>query len=174
MSRFSKVQTPERHKKRKCTDGRGRKRGKGYGGNPGAVLRPYANAYQQYMKQLPIPSKRCETHIPNITWRELGNSMKQLYGQPLHYLTNLMLQRWDDSRIGSENEHRPMHSIIEPSVAESTIWVVEEFHRRSTSAQHVATLWINDPKYSAFIDPIPHTGGCSDAKSAENTDSCII
>ena len=35
MSRFSKVQTPERHKKSKCTDGRGRKRGKGYGGNPG-------------------------------------------------------------------------------------------------------------------------------------------
>ncbi|KAE9596474.1 hypothetical protein Lal_00007720 [Lupinus albus] len=48
------------------------------------VLIKRAEMYQDYMKQIPIPSHRGSI-IPFTSWMGLGRSIKQLYGQPLHY-----------------------------------------------------------------------------------------
>ncbi|XP_048428333.1 protein RDM1-like [Pyrus x bretschneideri] len=118
----------------------------------GALMRR-AEMYQDYMKQIPIPSNRgCV--IPFTSWAGFGKSIKQLYGQPLHYLTNLLLKQWDQLRIGSEDEYRPLDTIIHPRKAEATIWLVEEVHRHTSSHHHVANLWFLDPMHHASIDAI--------------------
>ncbi|CAE5968216.1 unnamed protein product [Arabidopsis arenosa] len=118
----------------------------------GSLLRR-AEMYQDYMKQVPIPTNRGSL-IPFTSWVGLSISMKQLYGQPLHYLTNVLLQRWDQSRFGTDSEEQSLDSIIHPSKAEATIWLVEEIHRITSSHLHIASLWESDPMYHSFIDPI--------------------
>ncbi|OMO85656.1 Protein RDM1 [Corchorus olitorius] len=114
--------------------------------------------YQEYMKQLPIPTLRGSV-IPFTTWMGLGRSIKQLYGQPLHYLTNILLKQWDHLRIGSEDEHSSLDIIIHPSKAEATVWLIEELHRRTSSHHHIAKLWQSDPMHRSFIDSIiPESG----------------
>ncbi|ESQ47590.1 hypothetical protein EUTSA_v10021679mg [Eutrema salsugineum] len=112
-----------------------------------------AEMYQDYMKRLPIPTNRGSV-IPFRSWVGLSNSIKELYGQPLHYLTNVLLQRWDQSRIGSDSEDQCLDSIIHPSKAEATIWLVEEIHRLTSSHHQIARLWGSDPMYHSFIDSI--------------------
>ncbi|EOA31598.1 hypothetical protein CARUB_v10014795mg [Capsella rubella] len=118
----------------------------------GSLLRR-AEMYQDYMKQVPIPTNRGSL-IPFTSWAGLSISIKQLYGQPLHYLTNVLLQRWDQSRLGTDSEDQALDSIIHPSKAEATIWLVEEIHRITSSHLHIAHLWSSDPMYHSFIDPI--------------------
>ncbi|KAM1281476.1 hypothetical protein ACFX13_022512 [Malus domestica] len=118
---------------------------------PEGALARRAEMYQDYMKQIPIPSNRGSV-IPFTSWTGLGKSIKQLYGQPLHYLTNLLLKQWDQLRIGSEEEYRPLDTIIHPCKAEATIWLVEEVHRQTSSHHHVANLWLKDPMHHASID----------------------
>ncbi|EOY05752.1 hypothetical protein QUC31_016624 [Theobroma cacao] len=112
-----------------------------------------AEMYQEYMKQLPIPTQRGSI-IPFTTWMGLGRSIKQLYGQPLHYLTNILLKQWDHLRIGSEDEHSPLDIVIHPCKAEATVWLVEELHRCTSSHHHMAKLWQSDPMHHAFVDSI--------------------
>ncbi|XVF28790.1 hypothetical protein REPUB_Repub15cG0061900 [Reevesia pubescens] len=112
-----------------------------------------AEVYQEYMKQLPIPTLRGSI-IPFTTWMGLGRSIKQLYGQPLHYLTNILLKQWDHLRIGSEDEHSPLDIVIHPCKAEATVWLIEELHRQTSSHHHIAKLWLSDPMHHAFIDSI--------------------
>lgn len=112
-----------------------------------------AEMYQEYMKQIPIPTHRGSV-IPFTTWMGLGKSIKQLYGQPLHYLTNVQLKQWDRLRIDSEDEDKPLDTIIHPSKAEAAVWLLEEVHRRTTSHYHVAKLWQSDPLHHAFVDSI--------------------
>lgn len=112
-----------------------------------------AAMYQDYMKHIPIPSSRGSL-IPFTSWMGLGRSIKQLYGQPLHYLTNILLKQWDQLRIGSEDEYTPLDDIIHPRKAESTIWLMEEIHRQTSSHFHIADLWKKDPMYHGFIDSI--------------------
>ncbi|PON80009.1 Protein RDM [Parasponia andersonii] len=112
-----------------------------------------AEMYQEYMKQIPIPAHRGSV-IPFTTWMGLGNSIKQLYGQPLHFLTNVQLKQWDRLRIDSEDEDKPLDTIIHPCKAEATIWLLEEVHRRTASHYHVAKLWESDPMHHAFVDSI--------------------
>ncbi|KAL2507185.1 Protein RDM1 [Forsythia ovata] len=112
-----------------------------------------AEMYQEYMNQIPIPTLRGSL-IPFASWMGLGRSIKQLYGQPLHYLTNVHLKQWDQSRIGAEDEHIPLDTIIHPCKAEASIWLMEEVHRLTTSHHHLAKLWLADPMHHAFIDPI--------------------
>ncbi|KAK9267002.1 hypothetical protein L1049_021396 [Liquidambar formosana] len=50
-------------------------------------------------------------------------------------------------RIGTKEEHKPMSSIIDPCKVEATIWLIEEVH-------HLANLWLSDPLYEAFVDPV--------------------
>lgn len=114
-----------------------------------------AEMYQEYMKQIPIPTHRGSL-IPFSTWQGLAKSLKELYGQPLHYLTNILLKQWDESRIGADDEHKPLDSIIHPSKAEAAIWLMEEAHRLTSSYHHLATLWASDPMHHAFVDPIFH------------------
>ncbi|KAG2408525.1 hypothetical protein LR48_Vigan01g198000 [Vigna angularis] len=109
--------------------------------------------YQDYMKQIPIPNHRGSV-IPFTSWMGLGRSMKQLYGQPLHYLTNILLKQWDQLRIGSEDEYKPLDIIIHPHKAEATIWLIEEIHRQTSSHFRIASLWKEDSMYNGFIDPI--------------------
>lgn len=112
-----------------------------------------AEMYQEYMKQISIPSQRGSL-VPCTTWMGLGKSIKELYGQPLHYLTNVMLKQWDQMRMDSENEREPLDTIIHPSKAEATIWLIEEIHRRTSSHHYVAKLWLSDPIYHTSIDSI--------------------
>ncbi|GAV80612.1 DUF1950 domain-containing protein [Cephalotus follicularis] len=120
------------------------------------ILFKRAEMYQEYMKQIPIPMHRGSI-IPFNTWTGLGRSIKQLYGQPLHYLTNTCLNQWDKLRFSSEDECQPLDTIIHPCKAEATIWLMEEIHRRTSSHHHIAKLWQADPMYHAFVDSIfPH------------------
>ncbi|CAA2985884.1 RDM1 [Olea europaea subsp. europaea] len=112
-----------------------------------------AQAYQEYMNLIPVPTLRGSL-IPFTSWIGLGQSLKQLYGQPLHYLTNVCLKQWDQSRIGGKDEQIPLDTIIHPSKAEASIWLMEEIHRLTTSHHHLAELWLADPMHHAFIDPI--------------------
>lgn len=117
------------------------------------VLLRKAQMYQEYMKLIPIPSHRGSV-VSFTSWTELGTSLKQLYGQPLHYLTNAHLKQLDRLRLGAEDEDTPLHAIISPLKAEASIWLVEEVHRLSVSPHHLAKIWLNDPLYHVFIDPI--------------------
>ncbi|KAL6971587.1 Protein rdm1 [Sarracenia purpurea var. burkii] len=117
------------------------------------VITKRAAMYQDYMKQIQIPTRRGSV-IPFTSWTGLSRSIKQLYGQPLHYLTNILINRWDKMRIGSEDEDIPLDTIIHPCKAEASIWLIEEVHRITTSHHHLAKLWLSDPMPYAFIDPI--------------------
>ncbi|KAH9764886.1 protein RDM1 [Citrus sinensis] len=112
-----------------------------------------AEMYQEYMKQLPIPTQRSSI-IPFTSWVGLGNSIKQLYEQPLHYLTNIHLKQWDQLRFGTEDEHKPLDSIVHPCKAEATVWLIEEVHRLTSCHHHLAKLWLSDPMHYVFIDSI--------------------
>ncbi|KAK1259703.1 Protein RDM1 [Acorus gramineus] len=113
--------------------------------------------YHEYMMLIPIPINRGSV-IPFTTWQGLARSLKQLYGQPLHYLTNILLKQWDKSRIEVDEEHQRLDDLIHPCKAEALIWLTEEVHRLTSSPHHVAKLWASDPMYHASIDPIfPHT-----------------
>ncbi|KAK6130225.1 hypothetical protein DH2020_036035 [Rehmannia glutinosa] len=110
-----------------------------------------AKSYQDYMKVIPIPAIR-GTVIPYTSWMGLGSSIKKIYEQPLHYLTNLHLKRLDQERLGHEDENVSLDMIIHPCKAEASIWLIEEVHRRTSSPHHLAKLWTADPMYHAFID----------------------
>ncbi|KAL3626304.1 RNA-directed DNA methylation 1 [Castilleja foliolosa] len=112
-----------------------------------------AKSYQDYMKLIPVPTKR-GTVIPFTSWTGLGTSMKNIYRQPLHYLTNLHLKRLDQERFGAENEDDLLYTIIHPSKAEASIWIIEEAHRLTSSPHHLAKLWAADKYYHAYIDDI--------------------
>ncbi|XP_064961070.1 protein RDM1-like isoform X1 [Musa acuminata AAA Group] len=118
----------------------------------GALIRR-AEMYQEYMGQIPIPAHRGSI-IPFTSWQGLAKSVKLLYEQPLHYLTNILLKQWDQSRVGHDDEYRPLDTIIHPSKAEALIWVTEEVHRLTTSHKYLAKLWASDPMYHIYIDPI--------------------
>lgn len=112
-----------------------------------------AETYQGYMRELPLPTSRGSL-IPFTSWVGLSMSIKELYGQPLHYLTNVLLQRWDQARLGADSEDQSLDLIIHPSKAEATIWLVEEIHRLTSSHLQIAQLWGSDPMYHMLIDPI--------------------
>lgn len=117
------------------------------------ILTRRAAMYQDYMEQIPIPSRRASV-IPFTSWIGLGKSIKKLYRQPLHYLTNVILKQWDQSRIGNEDEYRRLDDIIHPCKAEATIWLMEQIHRQTSSHFHIANLWKVDPMYNGFVDSI--------------------
>lgn len=105
------------------------------------------------MKGIPLPIDH-QAVIPYVTWQGLAKSIKRLYGQPLHYLTNVLMKQWDLARMDTDDSHRPLDSIIHPSKAAATIWVIEEVHRLTCSHEHLANLWAADPMHSAFLDPV--------------------
>ncbi|GAB4851052.1 hypothetical protein Ancab_030350 [Ancistrocladus abbreviatus] len=109
----------------------------------GALVRR-ASMYQEYMKQLPVPTLRGSL-IPCNSWMGLAKSIKELYGQPLHYLTNKLLKQWDQARLEAEDHHKPLDNIIHPVKAEANIWLIEEVHRLTASHDHIARLWLQDP-----------------------------
>ncbi|CAA7394801.1 unnamed protein product [Spirodela intermedia] len=122
------------------------------GTDPDGLIRR-AEMYQEFMRLLAIPHHRGSV-IPFMSWQGLGRSMKQLHGQPLHYLTNLLLKQWDQQRVGAEKEHQRLDSVVHPAKAESFIWVCEEVHRLTCSPFHLAKLWAADDMFHASIDPI--------------------
>lgn len=110
-----------------------------------------AQAYQDYMMQLPIPTKRGAI-IPFTSWSGFGDSTKQLYNQPLHYLTNVYLKQLDRNMIGADDANKRLDTIIHPAKAEVFLWMTEQTHRLTTSPHQLATLWQNNPMYKADID----------------------
>nr|XP_016433259.1 PREDICTED: protein RDM1-like isoform X5 [Nicotiana tabacum] len=117
-----------------------------------ALLRR-ARMYQEYMQLVPIPTQTHST-IPCISWAGLAASIKKLYGQPLHYLTNLCMKQRDQMRVGADDEVDPLEMLIHPTKAESSIWLMEEVHRRTSSPHYLAKLWLADPMYHVYIDPV--------------------
>ncbi|KAJ6987405.1 protein RDM1-like [Populus alba x Populus x berolinensis] len=116
-----------------------------------------AEIYQEYMKQIPVPSSTCGLPVSYMTWQELARTIKQVYGQPLHYLTNKLLKQWDQLRIGTKDESKPLDNIIDPIKAVATVWGMEEFHRQCSSHQHLAKLWLSDPLQHDSLDKtVPH------------------
>lgn len=121
------------------------------------IMMRKAEIYQEYMKQIPIPSSTCGLPISYMTWQELARTIKQVYGQPLHYLTNKLLKQWDQLRIGTKDESKPLDNIIDPNRAVATVWGMEEFHRQCSSHQHLARLWLSDPLQHDSLDKtVPH------------------
>lgn len=116
-----------------------------------ALVLRRAQMYQEYMKELPIPSERGAI-IPFYSWTGFGKSTKQLYKQPLHYLTNICLKQLDQNRIGADDEDIHLDTIIHPAKAEVFLWMMEETHRLTTSPHRLATLWLKDSMHKAFID----------------------
>ncbi|XP_015170462.1 protein RDM1-like [Solanum tuberosum] len=117
------------------------------------VILRKARMYQEYMQMVPLPTRR-SSMIPCNSWMGLAASMKELYGQPLHYLTNLSMKQWDRLRIGANDEDVPLDTLIDPAKAEASIWLVEEMHRNTTSPFFIARLWHGDPMYHVYIDAI--------------------
>ncbi|EEF45256.1 protein RDM1 [Ricinus communis] len=117
------------------------------------VLIRRAEMYQDYMRQLPIPVHHGSV-IPFSSWVGLGKSIKQLYGQPLHYLTNILLKQWDQLRFDNGDEQKSLDIVIHPCKAEASVWLVEEIHRCTSSPHYVAKLWLLDPMHHAFVDSI--------------------
>ena len=105
------------------------------------------------MKKVSIPCQRGSV-IPCNSWMGLAKSIKELYGQPLHYLTNILLKQWDQARFETGEEFQPLDTIIHSVKAEATIWFIEEVHRRTASYHQISKLWLRDPMYRAFVDPI--------------------
>ncbi|TMW88523.1 hypothetical protein EJD97_018441 [Solanum chilense] len=118
----------------------------------GVILRK-AKMYQEYMQMVPIPARKASV-IPCNSWTGLAASIKGLYGQPLHYLTNLSVKKWDSLRIGASDEDVPLDILIDPAKAEAGIWCIEEMHKKTTSPYFIARLWHADPMYHANIDEI--------------------
>lgn len=106
--------------------------------------------YQEYMKQITIPTQR-ESVISFTSWSGLAKSMKQMYQQPLHYLTNIRIKEWDKMRSDGDE---PLDTIIHPCKAETNIWLMEEVHRLTSSHEFLAKLWLADPMYNASIDSV--------------------
>ncbi|MBA0571326.1 hypothetical protein Golob_004905, partial [Gossypium lobatum] len=93
-----------------------------------------AKKYQEYMKKFAVPepisvSVSLETSS-FITWEKLGESMKQKYEQPLHYLTQILLKQWDESSGNGINNNnievmimkkQPIGNVIDPRTAEATM-----------------------------------------------------
>ncbi|WMV50630.1 hypothetical protein MTR67_044015 [Solanum verrucosum] len=70
-----------------------------------------ARMYQEYMKVVHMPTQRGFV-IPFTSWVGFATSMKEFYGQPLHYLTNVQMKKFDKMRLGADNEDVPLDTII--------------------------------------------------------------
>ncbi|KAF7822294.1 protein RDM1-like [Senna tora] len=102
-----------------------------------------AREYQKHMKKITI-----------VNWQGLAKTLKDLYGQPLHYLTHMLCKQWDKSRFGSEDAEKPLDTIFNVTKAEAIIWEVEAIHRLSTSHLHLANLWLHDPQFYDFVHDV--------------------
>ncbi|WMV50624.1 hypothetical protein MTR67_044009 [Solanum verrucosum] len=107
--------------------------------------------YQEYMKVVPMPTQRGFV-IPFTSWVGFAASMKEFYGQPLHYLTDVQMKKFDQMRLGADNEDVPLDTIIDPGKAEATIWIIEEVHRCTSSHHYIARLWHADTMYHRHVD----------------------
>ncbi|KAK6777785.1 hypothetical protein RDI58_024503 [Solanum bulbocastanum] len=98
-----------------------------------------ARMYQEYMKLVPMPTQ-CGFVILFTSWVGFATSMKEFYGQPLHYLTNVQMKKFDQMRLGADNEDVPIDTIIDSGKAKATIWIIEEVHRSTSSHHYIARL----------------------------------
>ncbi|MBA0870815.1 hypothetical protein Goshw_017543, partial [Gossypium schwendimanii] len=94
-----------------------------------------------------------------ITWEKLGESMKQKYEQPLHYLTQILLKQWDESSGNGINNNnievmilkkQPIGNVIDPHTAEATVRVIENFNKQFVSHHYISKIWLSDPNYHHF------------------------
>ncbi|KAK6777784.1 hypothetical protein RDI58_024502 [Solanum bulbocastanum] len=111
-----------------------------------------ARMYQEYMMVVPMPTQRGFV-IHFISWVGFAASMKEFYGQPLHYLTNVQMKKFDQMRLCFDNEDVPLDTIINQGKAEATIWIIK-VHRCTSSHHYIARLWLADPMYHCHVDAI--------------------
>ncbi|KAK4493477.1 hypothetical protein RD792_006007 [Penstemon davidsonii] len=71
-------------------------------------------------------------------------SLKTIYGQPLHYFTNIHLKLLDKTMLGVEDELVPLDTNIHPVKAKMSIWMIEEVHRLTTLPPQLHRLWLAD------------------------------
>ncbi|XP_020219402.1 protein RDM1 [Cajanus cajan] len=112
-----------------------------------------AKKYQEHMKKIPLPTGHLDA-IVFVNWKGLAQNLKRLYRQPLHYLTYMLCKEWDKSRFGSEDEGKPLNTILSWRDAEDAIWKVETVHRTCTSPIHLAMLWLGDPEYHVIVNEV--------------------
>ncbi|KAG8481028.1 hypothetical protein CXB51_025789 [Gossypium anomalum] len=98
-----------------------------------------------------------------ITWEKLGESMKQKYKQPLHYLTQILLKQWVESSGNGINNNnievmiikkQPIGNVIDPRTAKATVWVIKIFNRQFVSHHYIAKIWLSDTNYHHFVDDL--------------------
>ncbi|KAG2321440.1 hypothetical protein Bca52824_014653 [Brassica carinata] len=65
--------------------------------------------------------------------------------------TNLLLQRWDQSRLGSDSEYQSLDFIIHPCNLKPPSGSLK---KSIVSLLHIAQLWGSDPTYHSLVDPI--------------------
>ncbi|KAK4493476.1 hypothetical protein RD792_006006 [Penstemon davidsonii] len=97
-----------------------------------------------------------EVHSLTILPHQLHRlcSLKTIYGQPLHYITNIHLKLLDKAMLGVEDELVPLDTIIHPVKAEMSIWIIEEVHRLTTLPLELHRLWLDYPMYLANIEAL--------------------
>ncbi|KAK7374840.1 hypothetical protein VNO80_08283 [Phaseolus coccineus] len=123
--------------------------------DPEALLE-LAKEYQTKMENKDIPRDGVKEMMV-VNWKGLAKTLKTLYGQPLHYLTQKLCNEWDKSRFGSDNEEKPLSAIFSWREAVDTIWRVEAVHRLCTSPVHLAVLWLDDPEYRVIVNEVIST-----------------
>lgn len=113
-------------------------------------MRRKAAKYQESMKQMEVPSGDARATASSfINWQGLAKWMIETYKQPLHYLTHKLLKQWDEPKV-----EKTLDSIIDPTKAQDTIWVVEEYNRKCSSHLYLAKLWLSDPMHPHFLNSI--------------------
>ncbi|KAL5733889.1 hypothetical protein ACOSP7_031750 [Xanthoceras sorbifolium] len=82
--------------------------------------------------------------------QELGISISEPHEQPLHDIFNNTIEKWDKSRIGTEEEIKPIDTII--FLADTTIiCVVEEFNWLCNSHVRLAKIVGLRPNLQIFM-----------------------
>jgi len=117
------------------------------------ALLELAKEYQEKMEKKSIPRHGSKEMVV-VSWKGLAKTLKTLYGQPLHYLTQKLCKEWDKSRFGSDNEEKPLNAMFSWREAEDTVWRVEAVHRLCTSPVHLAVLWLDDPEYLLIANEV--------------------
>ncbi|KAL5800693.1 hypothetical protein ACOSQ3_032325 [Xanthoceras sorbifolium] len=89
--------------------------------------------------------------MPFNASQELGKSISEPYEQPLYDITNQTIEKWNESRIGTEEEIKPTDTII--FLADTIIiCVIKEFNWLCNSHVRLVKTVAPRPHLQIFDD----------------------